>query len=416
MIDVVIVGGGVVGLCSAYELLLAGKSVVVLEAENEGFRGCSWGNAGYLVPSHVAPLSAPGMIELGMKLMLKPGGAFSITKMLFQPGWLLQFAKNCTQEHSNRVSPLIRDLNIASRELYRQWDQDWHGSFGFRQSGLLMVCQKESTLAHEIAGAEVALELGLDSQVLDLDGIRNLQPGVEIKAMGGIHYSCDGMIFPGRFLEVLRERIRELGGEIRYGSRVSGWVRSGHKILGVLVGDEVIESHEYVLAAGSWSEKVARQLRLALPLVPGKGISFRLDDPPASLTLPMLMVEARVAATPLDNGIRFGGTMALGDWSSGVSQSRMAGMKTSVARFLPQFRPEHFRKVVDEWSGLRPCTPDGLPVIGRASSWDNLTLATGHAMMGMSLGPVTGRLVSEIVLGKKPSVPINALSIDRFKV
>lgn len=413
MSKVVVVGGGVVGLCSAYELAKSGAEVTILESGSESDRGCSWGNAGYLVPSHVVPLPAPGMIQLGTRLMMQPGGPFSISKMLGNPGWLMSFAKNCSKSHVDRVSPLIRDLNLLSRDIYEAYELTWGESFGYRKSGLLMVCQSEKALEHERSGAKFAGDLGLEYEECDRDRVEALQGGLTVNTVGGIHYLCDGMIDPRQFLEVLRSKLREFGVTILYDTKVTGWSRSGHEIRAAISESEEFLADEFVLAAGSWSGKVAAQLRLDIPLVPGKGMSFRIETEKSKLKVPMLLVEARVAATPLDDGVRFGGTMSLGEWSLQPNDLRLQTMKKSISKVLPELRGE-FSDSHDVWSGLRPCLPDGLPIIGRAQGWDNLVLATGHAMMGMSLGPVTGRLVSEIVNGEKTSLPTNSLKVERF--
>lgn len=413
---VVIVGGGVVGLCSAYYARQEGFEVTVLEREEEAHHGCSWGNAGLIVPSHFVPLAAPGMIGMGLKMLLNPSGPFAFN--LFGDrtllGWAKQFASFARADHVSRSAPLIRDLNLFSKACFEEMQEDVGDSFGFRKSGLVVHCMKKETWGHEKENVKAALDMGLKAEVWDRDELEEKESGVKTGAMGAVFFEDDGMITPGMFLERLTERLKDMGVEFRFGSEVTGWSVSHDRVTSVRGDGFEVSGDEFLLASGSWSRYQAEMVGYKIPLVPGKGYSFLVEGSGAVPKYPALLVEARVAVTPMVHGVRFAGTMQLGSWDERVSPQRLGGIKRSIPHYLPEFNQTVLSNTSPVWSGLRPCLPDGLPAIGRVSEESNLTIATGHAMMGLSLGPGTGRLVADLLARKKPSLPVHALAPGRF--
>ncbi len=168
-----------------------------------------------------------------------------------------------------------------------------------------------------------------------------------------------------------------------------------------------------MLCAGSWSAAAAHKLNLKLPLQAGKGYSLTLPNPRQQPHICAIFQEARVAVTPMGSSLRFAGTMELSGLNETINPRRVQGIIDSVSRYYPEFKPEDFREIRPR-CGLRPCSPDGLPYIGRTQRFANLTIATGHAMMGLSVGPITGLLVAEILSGEKPRFNLTALSPDRY--
>ena len=175
-----------------------------------------------------------------------------------------------------------------------------------------------------------------------------------------------------------------------------------------------IEGDEFVLAAGAWTPLLLRPLGVRLPLQPGKGYSLTLATPRERPVRSLILAEARVAITPMGQALRVGGTMELTGYDLGISPPRIRGILRSLSRYLPAFTPEDFAGV-PPWAGLRPCSPDGLPYVGRLKPFANLSVAAGHAMMGLSLAPVTGELVAQLITGERPSVELGALRPDRFQ-
>ena len=413
---VVIVGGGVVGLCSAYYARKQGFEVTVLEREEEAHHGCSWGNAGLIVPSHFVPLAAPGMVGMGLKMMLDSKSPFSFNLLgdWSLLGWAKQFAGFANSEHVWRTAPLIRDLNLVSKKGFEELGGVLGDSFGFQKSGLVVHCLREETWRHEQANVAAAQEMGLEAEIWTQEMLAAKETGVRSGACGAVFFADDGMITPGLFLDALTKRLKEDGVEIRYGQTAEDWVVRGGRVAGVRTGADEVTGDEFVLASGTWSRGLAEKFGLDLPLVPGKGYSFSVEGGESTPKYPALLVEARVAVTPMTHGVRFAGTMELGSWSGKVKPGRLAGIKRSIPKYLTDFTADRLKQTAPVWGGLRPCLPDGLPAIGRISEQSNLVIATGHAMMGLSLGPVTGRLVGELLARKKPILPVHALAPGRF--
>ncbi len=406
---VLVVGGGVIGLCSAYSLLRAGREVLVLERDVEGGDSCSTGNAGMVVPSHFVPLAAPGVVTQGLRWLFDGESPFwvrpRLSLELARWGWL--FLRNATEKHVRSSATLLRDLNLESRRLFGELEEE--GSFGLQKRGLLMLCETEKMLEEEGKMAERARGLGLVAEVCDGERLKELDPEIEMKAAGGIWHGQDCHLDPRRFLAELRKRILGEGGELRFGCEVAGVEDGGV----VLRSGEKVKGREIVLAGGAWTPEVARSVGLRLPMQAGKGYSLTMKAPAQLPRLCSILGEAKVTMTPMGSQVRFAGTMEIGGNSLKVSPRRVLGIVKSACRVFPQFKQEDFVGV-KPWAGLRPCSPDGLPYLGKVPGRENVIVATGHSMMGLSLGPVTGKLVAEMVVGDEASVDVGKLAVGRF--
>lgn len=409
-----IVGGGIIGLCSAWEAAQRGFRVTVLDASPADREGCSFGNAGMIVPSHVVPLAAPGAVALGLKWMWNPESPFYIkprlSPELFKWGW--HFWRSANQKHVDRSAPLLRELHMRSRANYDRWRQSL-GGFGLVQRGLIMFCATEEALHEEEHGAKLAKSLGLEADVLTPAQLKELEPGLTMNVVGGVLHRQDCHLNPNRLMALLRERIVASGGEIRPGTEVSDFRKSGSKIVAAQTAQGEVEGDQFVLAGGVWSSTIARSLRLKLPMQAGKGYSLTLSQPKELPQYCSILTEARVAVTPIGSSLRFGGTMAMAGRDESILEPRIRGILRSIPKYFPKFEASDFANI-KPWVGLRPVSPDGMPYLGRARDWSNLVIATGHAMMGISLGPVTGELVSQILVGEKPSIELAQLKPERF--
>jgi D-amino-acid dehydrogenase len=308
---------------------------------------------------------------------------------------------------------LLRDLNLASRACFEELAEQTGNAFGLEKKGLLCLCKTERRLEEEVRTAALARQLGLNVEVLTARQATELDPHLRADIVGAVYFRDDCHLIPARFMSTLKQQLAKLGVRFLWGTEVTGWRLNGNKILAVRTTKGDLTADEYVLSGGSWSPAVARQLRLVLPMQPGKGYSLTLPKPRCLPAIPTILTEARVAVTPMGSSLRFGGTMEIAGLNETINPVRVQGIIKSVPQYYPEFTPRDFDNI-KPWCGLRPCSPDGLPYVGRTERYPNLSIATGHAMMGLSLGPITGRLMAEILSGERPSIDITPLNPDRY--
>lgn len=414
---VAIIGGGVVGLSTAHCCAQRGHRVTLIERYGEVRDGCSFQNAGLIVPSHFVPLAAPGMVALGLKWMLAPTSPFHIKPRLSWDliDWCLKFWRAATREHVNRSAPLLRDLNMASRSCFEEIARLPGADFGLEKRGLLMLCKTDHALEEESRAAGKARELGMPAEILDARRTAELDPNVTMDIVGSVFYPKDCHLTPDRLLATLQRLVSNSGAELIWNESVVGWSQDGRGRLRAakLTSGLEVTADEFVLAAGSWSPETIRELGLKLPIQAGKGYSVTLPTPRQLPGIPSIFVEARMAITPIGQSLRFGGTMEIAGLNENINPARVRGIINAVPRYYPKFKTGDFEGI-EPWFGLRPCSPDGLPYVGRTSRYNNLLIATGHAMMGTSLAPITGKIISQLISGEKPEIDIALLSPDRY--
>lgn len=419
---IAVLGAGILGLSTAYELALRGCEVVVvdrvaeagvLSSSSSGGRtplGASEINAGMIVPSHFIPLAAPGVIQLGLKMMLSQKSPLRISPSL-RPDylrWLALFSKSCTAKNVAANRRLLRDLHIASRQRYIDWKSEI-GGFHVTENGLFMLCRSEKLLEEEKHGAEEAHELGLRAEVLDPEEIRRREPELDLNVIGGVHHLDDAHFDPIALMTALAAKLRSMGVSFVLGSPLAKFEAAGSRVSGLaLANGSIVGCDAVAVCAGAWTGEVLRQIHIRLPLVEGKGYSLTVGRAPEGaggirqrMRACAILMEARVAVTPMDAGLRFAGTMEIAPPEPGpdllISRTRVQGILESITPFMPAFS-ESVTGGETVSAGLRPLPPDGIPYIGPLKGWDNLYVAAGHGMMGMSLGPVSGRLLSQSML------------------
>ncbi len=405
--DVIIAGGGAIGLSAALFMQQQGMEVLVIDRDKTG-NGCSWGNAGMIVPSHFIPLAAPGMVARGLKWMFSPESPFSITPRPDPSliSWLLRFAGHSNSRNVERSSRLLLNLNLRSKELYRQISGDL--GFPLHEKGLMIMYTTTHGKKEENDTASKALSIGLKPVLFDNTRLREIEPAVGEDVRGAVLYPADAHLDPSALMTGLR---KQLAGSIRYESLLR-LTTSGKEIRTAVTTGGEYHADNFVVAAGIWSKNILGSLGINLPLVGGKGYSFMVPAHTA-INTPAILSEARVAVTPLGNEIRFGGTMQIGKGLSGFTRGKIQGITQSIGRYLPSYEmngamPERV------WAGLRPLSPDGLPYIGASSRFANLHIGTGHAMMGISLAPVTGELLAASIKGDILPEGLQLLSPGRF--
>jgi D-amino-acid dehydrogenase len=412
---ILIIGGGVIGLSTAYYCAQRGHRVTLIDRNPARRDGCSYGNAGMVVPSHFVPLAAPGAVSTALKWMFNPESPLYIKPRLDGDliAWGWKFMRAANAKHVERSAPLIRDLSFASRECFEELASLLDNDFGLVQRGLIMLCKTQQALDHEAAFARQSNALGVPAEVLDGPALARLDPGVTMDVAGGVYFPKDCHLSPARFMDGLQRQCEKLGVRFVWNAETTAITHHASRITEVSATATRFTADEVILACGSWSPVVARDLGLQLPMQAGKGYSLTVAKPRELPRLCSIFTEARVAVTPMGDTLRIGGTMEIAGLHEDINPVRVQGIVKAVPKYFPKFTPDDFAGI-RPWRGLRPCSPDGMPYLGRTTKFSNLTIATGHAMMGLSLGPISGRLVSEIVSGAKPSFPLGLLDPDRY--
>lgn len=414
MSHVLIIGAGIVGLSSAYYLQKQGHQVTVLD-KGEVTDSCSFGNAGMIVPSHFVPLASPGMVQQGIRWMFNSKSPFYVRPSadLSLINWGLKFLKSANSGHVARSAVPLRDLSLLSKQLFERLAAEPGFEFELKNNGILAFYKTEKVAEEEAHLAGKAKELGLDMGVLNAAECQLLQPDLQLDVLGAVHYRCDGHLYPQKLMGALVHYLEHNGVNIVRGSEVSRIEQNGKEITKVFTGERAWKADHYVLASGSWSPAVAKMMDIRVPLMPGKGYSFMESEPEQRMTIPALLCEARVAITPMNGSIRYSGTMELDKINQRVNMQRVKGIVEAVPKYFSNLHPQ-LPAAEQVWFGFRPSSPDGLPYIGHSAKLKNLVVATGHGMMGLSLGPATGALVSQLISGQQTDIDIKAFSPSRF--
>lgn len=407
-----IIGGGVIGLASAYYLARAGYKVVVLD-KGDLNEGCSWGNAGMVVPSHIIPLAQPGMMQKGLKWLLDSRSPFYVQPRLSLEllRWGLAFMRHSTPGHVQRSMPLLRDLSLFSKALYRDLAAEYPGIL-YEEKGLLMLYLTERAGEEEIHAGEAARRMGLEVDFLLKSELPTVETGAETAAIGGVHYKSDSHLYPNRLMEILKTAVTGMGVQLVPQAEVTGFRTSKNSVTHVLSSQGEWEAQGVVIASGAWTPQLAKFLGLRIALLPGKGYSFTLRSPAQRPLIPSILCEGKVAVTAMGPDLRFGGTMEITHTrDTAIRSNRLEGILDTIRKFYPNL-PVVAPPIKDVWYGFRPCTPSGLPLISRSQQYANVIIAAGHGMMGLSLAPATGKLVEELASGKKTSIPIEMLGVQ----
>ncbi|GAB4416497.1 MAG: FAD-dependent oxidoreductase [Anaerolineales bacterium] len=411
--DILIIGGGSIGLHAAYYLLKSGRGVTILEARTVA-QSSSTGNAGHIVPSHIIPLAAPGILSTAIGWLLDPKNSPFGMKFSLAPAylsWLLRFALSCTQANVERAIPALKELGLLSAENYAALIEEEHFDCSYMQRGLLFLYKSKSALQGGIHEAQILHQNGLPAEVLDEAAVHEREPAALPDVIGGVHFTGDSSLNPTVYLKSLAARVRELGAEICENTPVTGFETDSEGITRVHTPEGAFAAEQIVLAAGAWSPRVARGLGLNLPVQPARGYSLTVSATQVMPQNALLLGERRVAVTPMGGLLRFTGRLELSDHDTTPKPRHLAQIERAVREYI---HLDAELDVQETWAGLRPTTPDGLPIIGFAPHLSNLILATGHAMLGLSLGPGTGQVVAELANRKKTTCNVQPLSLTRF--
>lgn len=410
----VVIGGGIIGLCSAWYLQKSGYQVTILE-RGDLKDNCSFGNAGMIVPSHFVPLASPGIVAQGIKWMFDSKSPFFVKPALSlqMANWGIKFIQHANQKNVDHSATYLRDLNLLSSDLYKDLAKQPGFDFALEQKGIVMYYKTEKVGEEEIHLAEKARSLGLDAEVLTAQQAQLLEPDMQMDIAGAVHYHCDAHLYPNKLMEQLIQSVTRNGGAIKTNCNVTSIETENGSIKKVATDNESFSADVFVLTGGSWLPALSKMAGISIPLMPGKGYSITQNNPVKKLNIPAILCEAKVAITPMDGRMRYGGTMEIAGINDKININRVKGIIESVPKYFPDLQVE-LPETKDVWFGYRPCSPDGLPYIGRSKKLKNLIIAGGHSMMGLSLGPATGKLVAEFANGEALSVKADAFNPERF--
>lgn len=410
----IIIGGGIIGLFTAYFLQKEGVEVQIIDKDDLQ-SNCSTGNAGMIVPSHIIPLAAPGMISKGISWMFSSKSPFYIHPRLDAKllQWCYQFYKAANPAHVKRSVPVLKNLSLLSKALYQEFKEEHPDSqIALQEKGLMMIYQTEAVEKEEIEFAHLANANGLQADILTLEDIRTFEPNLEVKARGAVRFPGDAHLDPGKLYGFLKGYLQEKGVKFLTNTQVTGFEKSGNTVSAVLTDKGKVEAEKVIISGGSWSGELAKMLNFSLPMMGGKGYSFLQENKP-EIMQSSILTESKVAVSPYGEQIRFGGTMEIAGTNQSININRVKGIFESINRFYPEFEAK-FPEENKIWKGLRPCSPDGLPYIGFAPGYSNVMVNSGHSMMGVSLAPASGKIISELHQQKDTTLELTGFEVGRY--
>ena len=409
---VTIIGGGIIGLSTAYFLQKEGCEVTIIDRSNME-SGTSYTNAGYVCPSHFIPLAAPGVVRSGLRWMLDASSPLYIKPSLNSDflKWAWAFNKSATSSHVQKNAVHLRYFTVFSQELFQSIKKEEQFSFHYDKKGLLMLCQSARQLEKELEILSMANNFNIHAKEISKSELKILEPSIEINGVGGVYFKNDHHSTPSDFMNQLKAHLKSKGVRVFPNETVVDFKMKQGKIESVVTDKQTLYSEEFVMASGSWSADLCKKMGLKLLLQAGKGYSMNTQVS-TGITIPTILAEAKIAVTPMDGFTRFAGTMEIAGINQNINRKRVEVIAKAAHYYYPSIQlsaPE----IEAATCGLRPLSPDGLPYIGKPHSCENMTIATGHAMLGWTLGPGTGKLVSELILNKKTSLDINPYHPNR---
>jgi D-amino-acid dehydrogenase len=410
---VVVVGGGVIGAACAHYLAGSGWSVTVIDRGTFG-GGCSHGNCGFVCPSHVLPLATPGAVRSTLKTLLQRN---SPLKVRLRPdlglwGWFYRFARRCNPADMLEAGRAIQALLNSSRALYDELFRTERLDAEWETRGLLYVFRTPATMEHYAATDRLLREsFGLGATRYDSLALTDLEPALKPGLAGGWYYEGDAHLRPDKLLASWQRLLEARGVTVREHCPLLSLVKSGRRVEAVETAQGRLPADAVVIATGAWTPLLNKQLGCRVPIQPGKGYSLTMPRPARCPALPLLFDEHRVAVTPFRSGYRIGSTMEFTGYDATLNRRRLDLLRDGASHYLVEPAAE---PVLEEWWGWRPMVFDGKPAIGRGPALDNVLIAAGHGMLGLSMAPATGRLVAELLDGAAPHLDPAPYSPARF--
>ena len=410
--DVLILGGGVIGLSCALFLLKQGCSVRILEKNTVG-GATSHGNCGTITPSHARPLAAPGMIGKALKYMTQSDAPFYVKPStdLALLEWLLRFSLRCNVKDMHQAALAKASLLNASRTLLQTTIEQHQFDCAFSASGVMYAFNSQQGLDEMLHELPLLRECAVRAEVLSASELAQREPALKSTMVGGIFFPDDAHFRPDAYCAELVRVVRELGGVIEEHCEVQALHCFAGKIQTVQTNQGNYEAENVVMAMAVWSAAMAKSIDLNLPIQPGKGYSITYNSPAIIPKTPLVLAERSVCVTAWPSGYRLGSTMEFSGFDDKLNAKRLAALERGAHEYLHEpFGDE----VQERWFGWRPMTYDDLPIIGKSPKHENLFLATGHGMLGMSMSAITGKLIAELITEQKPCVDVKPFSASRF--
>ena len=412
--EVLVIGAGVIGICAAHYLLAAGYRPLVVD-KGDIAAGASYANAGLIVPSSWQPVARPGVEEsLPTWITQSRNPVYTPLAAMLQHGsWWCSFLQVADPARYARAVRVLHQLVGTSVDLYRKLNDELNLDCQFRAQGSLSLFLSPESLRQ---GTEQALQHraggGGAAAVLDKRAVQRLVPQVTARVAGGVLYPEDGQVSPADFVQGLAQSAASRGAEFRLHTEVLRFETEGNRITGAVTTRGDIACDQVVLATGAWSGRLGQALGLQIPVQPAKGYSYTFPRPEGFPDLGLSLGERQVSLNPLAQTVRVAGTLEFSGFDDQLYWHRAQLLNAATQEYLGL---ECSPAAVEIWRGWRPMTPDGVPIIQWSPRYSNLLLATGHNKVGMTLGPVTGKLVAQVLQGKATGFEELELNLDRFR-
>lgn len=410
--DIIIIGGGIIGLACAHYLAINGTDVLVIDQDKIG-SGASHGNCGLLHFCGITPLCSPGVITNELPRIFFDSSPLYI-KPTLDPAllsWLLKFTFNCNSKHLQHASKAKESLLKLSAFLYSEMFSANEFSCELEQKGLLLVFKEKKQFESYDAKNEWLKKFNLGGKALTREKALEMEPCLSNDIEGAWHTHHDWHLRPEALISTWKNKLAGIGVRFVENSRITDFITHGNKITRIITPEGDFNADAFVLATGAWSGQVASLLKTNIPVQPGKGYSITMNRPEPCPSIPCLLVERNMVVTPWSNGYRLGGTMEFSGFNRDLNLSRLDRLKSGAGEYLssPLGHP-----VIEQWTGFRPMTSDDLPIIGQSVTLKNMYVATGHGMMGITMATGTGKAISDMILGRVPDIDMAAFSMKRF--
>ncbi len=409
---VAVIGGGIIGLLSAYHLRKRGADVIVIDKGKAG-QACSVGNAGWLVPSIAGPLPSPGLTLKSIKWLLRPDSPLYIKPAAIPSllGWLWRFNRHCNLKDYEAGFHAVAAFGRTTMSLYDELAADGV-AFEMEQRAMLFLFHTETEMRPVLDDLRRLEQYGY-TRPTELSGreLQQIEPALATDLQCGLRLEGDRYVEPETLCAGLAASLRDAGVEIREDLAAREVIRNGERVTALVCSDGRVQADTFVIAAGAWSGRLAGQCGYHLPVQAGKGYSITVTNPAVEVHHPLYLEDAKIGCTPFRGAFRIAGMMELSGVNLTLDRRRVLALERAVQRYVPNALAGESR---EEWVGMRPITPDGLPMIGRLPSCSNVYVATGHAMLGVTLAASTGAALAELILEGRSETDLRPFDPGRF--